>query len=594
MPPLRSAWDEWTSMPDRYWWGWLLSVPVACAVGLTMSLGWLSQMLPLDEESGDAIIGDVIAAGAILVVAARFAFILMVIALRSYTRFRRRHIALNGKVEIMPLAALISDPAKAPDVSSEPLVLSWRATTSMRTVGALLYMLLIVCYGAILVLSVAAIVVEFAAQPDPIHHLTRAGWVILILSGGGEIGALILIVVFLLYSPTLFGRPYGITASSTGIEGRPQLGHRFALRWDDILLFEVKKDGKSRFSAHSYYVYGQQDIVSWQDNPANYNEFAPNGVTSGEMALRLEAMVNLVVARTGLQPRTFAPSLLQPRTSAPSLKAAASDVPRSEARLRRSNFVSYISLGFFTTGVAVAVLALKPTTVFSLNAGIAVSLILLALLFAAAGTRLLLRGPSRAKTNGQLPGAPDAVPPAMTPNTVFQLQVAIGPLVRAILAILGLFLCLNLAPAIMVLPRFFLQGELPSGLPSVGGVLQAMLSFLLLLYGFVGLGFLAAAAGNRKRIIRADELGLSASSGMVPQALAWDDIELVVAYAGRGTIASYAAKGKGGSVIISWPAHSTSASRVETHNGSPSISPDEFAALVSVRSGKPIEVRDAQ
>jgi hypothetical protein len=99
-----------------------------------------------------------------------------------------------------------------------------------------------------------------------------------------------------------WGRPYGVIATDDGLWYHPQAGRRRLLRWEEIRLFEVLASQRSQ-RYRRYRLYSRDVVAVWSSEPP-LSSGAP-GLTKEEFGERHQALLNLIVVRTGLLPRTL-------------------------------------------------------------------------------------------------------------------------------------------------------------------------------------------------------------------------------------------------------------------------------------------------
>ena len=215
----------------------------------------------------------------------------------------------------MPFAAFSGDPAQAPDLSSEPLVIMWRPNQKIQRAIWLIALLtlaldIVIIYGARALMGVKL----------PVSVNFASFWPRLSL-----ISAILLLVALhmaiLLAAPLALRLRAGATFTNAGVQERSPWGVRRFLRWEDARLFEVEA---IQTLNRRYTLYGPHGAVSWRDEiPAydseavqqrDHENYVPDGIAPEEMSRRLRAALGLVAARTGLAPRTLSPTL-QPRAS---------------------------------------------------------------------------------------------------------------------------------------------------------------------------------------------------------------------------------------------------------------------------------------
>ena len=228
------------------------------------------------------------------------------------------HRAESGarrRLDAMPFAAFSGDPAQAPDLSSEPLIIMWRPNQKIQRAIWLIALLtlaldIVIIYGARALMGVKL----------PVSVNFASFWPRLAL-----ISAILLLVALhvaiLLAAPLALRLRAGATFTNAGVQERSPWGMRRFLRWEDARLFEVEA---IQTLNRRYTLYGPHGAVSWRDEiPAydseavqqrDHENYVPDGIAPEEMSRRLRAALGLVAARTGLAPRTLSPTL-QPRAS---------------------------------------------------------------------------------------------------------------------------------------------------------------------------------------------------------------------------------------------------------------------------------------
>ncbi len=118
----------------------------------------------------------------------------------------------------------------------------------------------------------------------------------------GLAAALLFLIVFFTRSlPSIWGRPYGMRASSDGFWFYPKVGRKRFFRWEEIRLFEVDPTADKSFV--TYRVYGRGAIAHWLKQPPS--SFVTLDLTRQEFEQRHQALLNLIAARTHLLPRTL-------------------------------------------------------------------------------------------------------------------------------------------------------------------------------------------------------------------------------------------------------------------------------------------------
>lgn len=236
--------------------------------------------------------------------------IFLIMATRARGRHARRLAALRGDLSGMPLATIQPDPDQAPDVTAQPLEVMWRMSGPSAIVGRVF----IIPYGLIVFIGGigAYIYVGIAPIFDPSMQSHPLSPREIAVSAAISCGAIAAFAGLGWYAgrmvPTLFGRPFGVRATASGIEGRTDTGAHSDIAWSEICLFEVS-GAASNFS-RSFSVYAPGKAVTWREYRTGMgSEYAPASATASENALRQAALLNLITARTGLEPRTLSKAL---------------------------------------------------------------------------------------------------------------------------------------------------------------------------------------------------------------------------------------------------------------------------------------------
>lgn len=221
-------------------------------------------------------------------------------------RFRRRLRAIEGSQNAMPRASVKVDAGSAAELSSEPLEWLWRSTPSNRRIMTTLIIVFLLIFSPFIVLFLylaycaATNTVPIGSTGlEPISPLERVGLVAVTVFAA----ALLLFLVGFLIShfPSVRGRPYGVVASNEGLWYYPQVGKRRLLSWEEMRLLEV---GIPKQQRHwEYKLYGCDTIATWREVPPS--KWVSMGMTEQEFREHHQALLNLIVARTHLLPRTF-------------------------------------------------------------------------------------------------------------------------------------------------------------------------------------------------------------------------------------------------------------------------------------------------
>jgi hypothetical protein len=296
---------------DRYWMLKLVGVPLAAALAVVAPLWYLANVLPFDAARGWSTTPDRWFAGGLASVLAITALYLVVSGLRGRTRAVRRRLAIAGQPDAVPSSSVEVDPAAAPDVSQQPLVLLWRAPRAARMYSGCLMIPvggMGILMGTIFILFILAAILSgssgwMANSPD-----MPQGFMVAAFLGSGVTGLWILSSAL----PALRGMRIGVVANEEGITLIQRWGRIHAMAWQDVQLFEISvSDWKARSTAPRYVtLYSGRGALHWREDwyigvPSQLLLFKPDGIRLGEMWARERELLDLIAARTELGPLTF-------------------------------------------------------------------------------------------------------------------------------------------------------------------------------------------------------------------------------------------------------------------------------------------------
>jgi hypothetical protein len=497
-------------------------------------------------------------------------------ATRGRQRHRQRLAALRGDWGAMPLAEIRVDPALAPDLTKQPLELLWRTRTSDRVV----YVPLLGLQALVALVSIGLMIVELIipifASPQPVSVTELALRVALAALVVAIVVALIAIVTRVL--PYVFGRPFGVVATESGIDARTVQGTRVHLGWDEMRLLEAVRGDAGVTRRYALYAPGKR--IDWTEYATGYGaQYAPVGATAAQMTLLQAALLNLIAARTGLVPRTL-------------VKALQHKPAPAQGKKRASPAVGQLVSALILASSAAAAYFFPPTPVPWINWLGVGSLSITTLLFVATSLwEAFARTPLPAHASPPSVGAPSLEAPGAA--YVFRWRI---PLVRRLgVLFAGLSLAVNLVEAAYI---FLLQfGAMPPGFQSqihaediFANLVHFVLAIIFAMIGVLGLALLYAGLRATAVRVQADKDGLKSTSGTHQQLLVWSSILSISWGPGGGERLAYHVQSDTPYVQISWPAGSRIASVDLPGDGALPIGPDELAALVAARIGKPIEV----
>jgi hypothetical protein len=575
---------------DRWWWLIALIGLALCIASVVVPYFGV-RSLPTDNPyfTRDYYMQDVGLMGLLALMFLGTGVAFLVIGARERRHHRQRLAALRGNAGAMPLAEMRPNPAQAPDVTDRPLELLWRTSKVTKLVqGPLLGLYALLALASISV-SLFTLLAPIFLPPQPsaddlIYHTLPQPMSVteLVLRIAGAAVVVAVVVVFgmlaLRLFPYLFGRPFDVTATDSGMDARTDFGTRIHLGWDEMRLLEVERGDAKATRRFALYAPGKR--IAWAEYNAGFGaEYVPAGATASEMTLRQAALLNLIVARTGLAPRTLAKTL--------EIKSAP-----TRAAKRASGVAALLVLAPILAGSAAADFFFPLTPVPWINWLSAGSLAFTALFLVAAGLR-------EALTRSRLPA--HAVPPSAgapslaAPGVAYVLSWRIPLVSRVTFLAFGSCLAVNLVPAAWILLRQL--GALLPGFQAqilangaIADIVDYTLAFLFAAIGMIGLALVYAGLRAATVRIQADKNGLTSATGPLQESLAWSSILSISWGRGAGERLAYLVKSDVPNVQISWPVGPHLARAVPPADGAVPIGPDELAALVAARIGKPIEV----
>lgn len=584
---------------ERHWWVSVLGSLVAVAVMIVGPVVFLQQVLPAAAYLGESPTPDFLLAGALGVAAFVLCLMLTNAAVRGRRRAQLRTEALRGNLDVMSVSLLVADAEKAPNVSRDPLVLSWRESMMQRIHTAPVFLLAAVFIGFILVLAWVALIIDFSRDVTSL----RGEWLLLagLLLATPVYAALM--VVLIRYLPTLFGKPFGLTASTEGIHYRTVFGREGFIRWEEMKLLEVEQYGLQSVAVErrEFTLYGQstRQVVAWKDNPpTSRSEFVPNGISQAEMTVRLQALLHLINAHTSLAPRTFSKALRPKEVQSAATQGQANALHGGTNKSSPSDEnagIGVLALGAgITLAIAAAAMLVPMSSLFIVNIAVALSLTILAVILLAYALWSVVRRVRRLRTS-QIPVLPPIArntPFPDTPDSIYSLSFGWPLRHRLVLAIFGLLMLVDVAPVILIVVSSALHGTFPLIISygSMAPNLGVVLSLTVGIYGIAGILLLAVAFWPIKWTVRADRSALSFGSGMnSSNAIPWELVERISAQMPRDEVVKYIVVGDAGRTRIMWFAEPFGVRILPPIDGTSPIAPDQLAALAAQRSGKDIE-----
>lgn len=576
---------------DRFWWLVFFIGLVFCAGGVAAPFVGVRSIPTDDPYMTSSDYWQLIAlVGFVTLICLGGGLVFIGMAVHARRQHRKRVAALRGDMDAMPLAEITPDPSLAPDVAQQPLELMWRTSKASNVLNILLLgvqaLAALISVGTALFSLLAPIFLP--PQPTLEEQLTgvlpqplSAIEIALRIAGACVVVALVAVIGYYAVRivPLLFGRSFGISVTPLGIDAHTELGSLVHMNWGEMRLLEVNTgDTQAR---RRFNVYGQGKRIAWTEYMTGFGaQYVPVGGTASEMILRQAALLGLIAARTGLAPRTLAKSLKSKPTPA-------------RATNRSSNAIVLLVAALFVAGVTAADFFLPMTPLAWVNWVSVGSLAFITLCLVIASLRAVFTTrtlPAHASPPSVGAPVPDA------PGVAYALSSRLPALRRIFLIFIGLFLAFNVVPgawALFMLFTPFLPGHETQLLSESAFTMlgRYMLAFVLAIFGLIGLGLAFVGTRAATTRIRADKDGLTTRTGPSEQLMAWSSVQDISWGLGVGGKFAYLVKSDVPSFQISWVA-GPQPSVIPPSDGAIPIGPDELAALVAARTGKPIRVRD--
>jgi hypothetical protein len=379
---------------------------------------------------------------------------------------------------------------------------------------------------------------------------------------------------------TIRGTPYGVTATSEGLTEITPLGRRWFVRWQDARLWEVSLGRHGGLNGHLFRLSSSTNAVAWTDAIIGVLGIeAANGPQSDEALARQQALLDLVAARTGLQPRTYVTGL------------KAREAHEVERRLRREAIITPLVLAFYMIGVAIAVVVAPFGPDLALNAAIAgaysvAALITLSLsLYEVVRQRRQARPPRNEKEPYQGPAAP----PDFSDSATYILSQGKPVFVRiAVLVASSLVLAAGIIGYIAFRQALSITTDFAR--TSINQMAwTVLLESALFFGGFVAIVMFVVFGMAGRMTFRADPEKVSVKTELLSISTAsWQQIERVLIQTQRGRPVTYQAFGVRNRLLARWDVE-----RWQPSRRTGSVTPDEFAVIVAQRSGAKVVIEEA-
>ncbi|MGZ3664935.1 MAG: hypothetical protein ACXVDA_10680 [Ktedonobacterales bacterium] len=578
---------------DRHWWLRVLfacgasTVAVAYVVWCVRTALSIPPDSPLDPSPGVIIFVIVIPLN--LFLTARYT-----IRIAQPSRGRARFAGIRGNPEVLPASLIVPHPERASNVSAEPLVIAWRPFTFRRIETAPLWAILIL--GLLLLLlitffaSVGEAMTSYHTFPEIFLHtmlsallitllciafLLAACGVAAIFSGVWSIGIATPIIAF-------FGRPFDVAADSEGITAHDLWGRTHHVRWDDARLLEVSIVPPVLGQYRVFTLYGCDSYVRWRDDTGSGVKARTrlDGITREEGSRRLGLLLDVIAAQTGLSPHTLERTLMAERRPSPPrlLRRGLTLIPRALA----CACVATASL-FFPPVDAGALTLLPPVAYFTLVAGCLVFVPIYRRRPLVDVGEVAMRETESVRLRQDVSVASAVYTFAPRSELLkwffISLTVCIGglPVLFAWLGTLDISL-FRAFRSYQFVPLWPAQDI--AVIVGVMGVLS-----VLVLIPAVALLF----SQSPTLAVQADAQGLHDRRETQDEVLAWDAIDSMTRTVDDEGEITYTVAGNYGRTVITW----STANALPPNDALPlpAVTPEQFAAIVAVRSGTPVIAR---
>lgn len=556
---------------DRYWPMGRLAALVMLATSGGLDVWYLASLIGLPQRLGLpplTDLGDM--GGDVIWIGGPGGLALLGWSRDARRRTLARRRARNGEEGAIRLASIVPDPADAPPESALPLELVWRRKPRGREWVPLFIVTLF--FGSVPVLLVATGLI-FGASPQNLGNFLFQGpngdvIMIAILASFFVSGMVASFIALILALASRLGPPYGVMADEHGIRQLHLKGPGSLLRWSDIHwieVFQFSTDAQRVFSA-----FGTKASIYWEDFTRVRRRGRRVRIDFKELELRQRAVLALVAARTGRQPRSFSLALMRDEDIP--------EVPRRKCRLLAYSF-GY-SVAAVLLALPVAVLSLPLTHFALLNYYAAVTC-------AAAGmgigviVRRALNPRTRPIGDEVQFTLPVESPLNSDPVTVSYRRALASRLHDAAI---GVPLVLDLVPAFAGI-----ASATHSYISPLAAFATRVVASLVFFVAMVGVAAIIIALQSGRATLTLDTNGLSERAGRKMLRFSWHEIVAVNVALERGQPESYFALSRSGETI-NLPARNAVWRAPEL--GQQTLSPNELAALVVARSGATLLVKD--
>lgn len=299
-------------IPGRYWWLFALTTCAIAALAIVAPVYFIGGPMTQDVAAGtyDSFnaMGDIVFGLVLALIFLAGAIYPGYSAAQILAHYRLRKRVINGELDAMPLAFPPIAPGELPDLSIAPLTLHWRARRDqpkfLKAFELVFTMLKIT--PALLILGLIAW--NLALQPDKLAYI-EANLFQFIAITAIFIAMLTLFIILVRIHRFQAKHSFGVTATPEGLESIDDSGLRAFIPWSEARLFEV--ESPSRFGPSVLRLLSSQDTAQWVHRIL-LDTYVPDGISFQEMRRREVALARVIIARTGLRPRTVTKRFMAP------------------------------------------------------------------------------------------------------------------------------------------------------------------------------------------------------------------------------------------------------------------------------------------
>lgn len=286
---------------ERYWPAVLAAILILTAALVGGIVWYLTTMLPLEIAVGHSPWSMLAFSNLCAAISGAFTIAGGVTwCIGAHARTRLRQHAAAGDPEAIPLAHIASHPEDAPDVAAEPLVLAWRALGPRGGFARVF----ILSYLAFLILGSLGVIGLVVLS-------LRLGLDAVAIGIGGTVAVVLIfvaVVARVMWRLVPTKRVERLVATSDGLLWQRTGARDREIPWYDARLFEIwRPDGSYGHHALGYILHGRKETIAW--HIPSVREAAPEGMTASELEARQFLLLDVIVAKAHLAPRTFVTSL---------------------------------------------------------------------------------------------------------------------------------------------------------------------------------------------------------------------------------------------------------------------------------------------